>query len=302
MTLLLAQAALSLIAATAIFSLIYAVFGHPIAPEPPVSRVVAEHLGQGKQTIFDNPLWVPFLGLGMQISRRISAPNIRKSVRQHLQASGNPHGYSVDEQLAICLVSGTLCFLGALLFEIFSSEGLFLFAGPFIALFGGAVPYYMLRSRAKKRLQRISIQLPYTMDLIALTMAAGSTFNEAVETLIRDRPEEDLNTELGLVLAEIQYGTTRSAALQNMADRAPLESLKSIVGAVIQAESLGTPLSTILKLQADMLRNRRSVRAEKLSASASLRILIPTMMILAAVVLIVFGPFVIRFLRGDFVL
>ena len=61
-----------------------------------------------------------------------------------------------------------------------------------------------------------------------------------------------------------------------------------------QAETLGTPLSQILKVQSSMLRMNRSVRAEKLSASASLRILIPSMLILMAVVLVVFSPFIIR--------
>jgi tight adherence protein C len=69
---------------------------------------------------------------------------------------------------------------------------------------------------------------------------------------------------------------------------------------VNQAEALGTPLATILKSQSSMLRMARSVRAEKLSASASLRILIPSMLILFAVVLIVLAPAIITYwLKGS---
>jgi hypothetical protein len=48
-----------------------------------------------------------------------------------------------------------------------------------------------------------------------------------------------------------------------------------------------------------MLRMYRSVRAEKLSASASLRILVPSMLILLAVVIIVFAPLIIRRIQGE---
>ena len=48
-----------------------------------------------------------------------------------------------------------------------------------------------------------------------------------------------------------------------------------------------------------MLRMHRGVRAEKLSASASLRILVPSTMILMAVVVIVFSPMIIRAIRGE---
>ena len=146
---------------------------------------------------------------------------------------------------------------------------------------------------------RIGKQLPYTLDLIALVMAAGSSFGEAIQTLIRDDPEDDLNQELKIALAEMDFGTTRAASLRNLADRIPLESLRSVIAAVNQSEKLGTPMSAILKVQAEMLRAQRSVVAERKSASASLRILVPSMMIMIAVVLIIFSPMAIRYIKGD---
>jgi tight adherence protein C len=145
----------------------------------------------------------------------------------------------------------------------------------------------------------IAKQLPYTLDLVALVMAAGSSFAEAIETLIRDQPDEDLNQELQIALSEMEYGAPRNVALKNLAERIPLESLRSVVAAVNQSERLGTPMSSILKLQADMLRAQRGVVAEKKSASASLRILIPSMMIMISVVTILFSPMIIRYIQGD---
>ena len=100
------------------------------------------------------------------------------------------------------------------------------------------------------------------------------------------------------MLAEVELGKTRNEALQNMAARIPLESLRVIVGSILQAESLGTPLTDVLKAQANLLRHQRSVRAEKLAATASVRILVPSVLILIAVVIIVFAPVILRWYQG----
>ena len=198
------------------------------------------------------------------------------------------------------------CFLGLppstlLLFSsvgqpfLYDSSFLFLITMPII---GFLIPFYSLHAQALKRLRNISKQLPYTLDLIGLMMEAGATFTEAINTLIQDDPQDELNQELTLVQSEIDLGTQRAPALANMAERIPLESLRSVVGAINQAEALGTPLSTILKNQSNMVRMMRSVKAEEASAKASTRILIPSMLILVAVVIIVFAPLIIAKLQG----
>ena len=71
------------------------------------------------------------------------------------------------------------------------------------------------------------------------------------------------------------------------------------MAAIIQAEKLGSPLADVLKQQASLLRLQRSVRAEKLAAAASVRILVPSMLILLSVVLAVFSPVIIRAVKGE---
>ena len=172
---------------------------------------------------------------------------------------------------------------------------LFLLTMPVIGFF---IPIYTLNGQAHQRLRIISKQLPYTLDLIGLMMEAGATFTEAINTLIQDEPDDKLNQELALVQSEIDLGTQRAPALTNMANRIPLESLRSVVGAINQAEALGTPLSTILKNQSNMVRMMRSVKAEEASAKASTRILVPSMLILVAVVIVVFAPLIISKMQG----
>lgn len=278
------------------FLLVRAVLARPITTETPAHRRVAGAMGLDRQTVFENPHLAPPLHLAKLLAGRLHLPAVRRQIRADLDAAGNPSGYTVDEYLAICLLSaGGLGATGAFGETLLGGGAMILAAAPVMAVIGFAAPMWAIHDMGKRRVSRISKQLPYTLDLIALVMQAGSTFPEAVETLIRDDPEEDLNQELRLTLNEMNFGTPRATALANLAERIPLDSLRSIVGAVNQAESLGTPLASILKLQAEMLRMHRGVRAEKLSASASLRILIPSMLILLAVVLIVFAPLIVQY-------
>ncbi|MEM7680530.1 MAG: type II secretion system F family protein [Planctomycetota bacterium] len=277
---------------------IYALFRNPAPPEPPIQRRVAAAVGLDQPNLFDQPALGPLLGPLDRLARRVQVEPLRKKVRAGLNASGNPSGYSVDQYLALCLLSALV---GAGLFALVGEAlvgGILSFALPVGAVVGGYAPLWSLDSEAQGRLRRIAKQLPYTLDLVSLVMQAGSSFTEAVQTLVSDDPEDDLNQELQLMLSEIEFGSTRARALQNLAERIPMEALRSVIGAVSQADLLGAPLSQTLKQQADMLRVQRGVYAEKVSASASLRILIPSMLILAAVIVLVFAPIAIGFMNG----
>jgi len=297
---ILLQVLVSIVVFSAVFLMVWSLFRFPIEAEPPIHRRIALAVGAGhRQTLFENPILAPVMSLALTASRRLGWTWLREKTHRDLNAAGNPNGYSVDEHLAVCMVIGGAmgAATGLMLMLFFGDpQPLFMLLLATVGFFG---PIIMLQEAARSRMGRISKKLPYTLDLISLMMEAGCTFTEAVDTIIRDEPEDDFNQELMVVRSEIEFGTSRGQALQGMADRIPLDSLRSIVGAINQSESLGTPLSSILKSQSGMLRMHRSVRAEKLSASASLRILIPSMLILGAVVLIIYGPLIIRFLIGE---
>lgn len=291
------QIIISLILGGAVFFMVWALFLYPVPVEPPIHRRFAQAMGTGKRrTIFEQRAIAPLLSLALTAAHRFSFAPIRKRIREDLDASGNINGYSVEEYVALCLFIAVSLGLASMVVAVLLLGEFDPTIGLVMAVAGFFLPMLTLHNAAMARLMRITKKLPYTLDLIALLMEAGSNFNEAVSTLIRDEPEDDLNQELHLMQMEMEFGSTRSAALTNMAQRIPLDTIRSIVGAVNQASTLGTPLSIILKSQSGMLRMYRSVRAEKLSASASLRILIPSMLILLAVVLVVFGPVIMRWL------
>lgn len=291
------HAGMFLLIVVSVTMLIYNLFGARLEPEPPINRQIALALGIGKrQTIFETPGVRQVLLFMMVVARRF--PLFRTRIRTDLEASGNPSGYGVEEYLSICLGCGLL-FLGvaAAMAPLFGPFAVVVVIG--LPILGMYAPLWSLGGEAAGRSRSIAKQLPYTLDLVGLMMGSGSTFSEAIATIIRDDPEDPLNQELRLVQNEIEFGTPRATALMNMAMRVNIESLRGVVGAINQSEALGTPLSSILSNQASMLRNLRSVAAEEAAAKASLRILIPSMLILIAVGLVVLAPVVLRFVQSD---
>ncbi len=267
-----------------------------ITPERQVA-LAAGHAD--RHTVFEMPLTQPIMWLLLVTVRALPLTGLKEKVRQWLVAAGSPNFYTPSEYLAVSLLWGLMVTAvveasNVIAFGQFSWTLLPIALG---AGFGGHI--YHLNSLATRRVRDISRRAPYTLDLLALSMGAGATFTEAVRTVVREDPEHPFNVELNTVLAEVELGTTRAQALRNMADRVPLESLRSIVAAIIQAEGLGTPLSDVLKEQANLMRLQRSVRAEKLAAQASVRILLPSLLILLSVVLTVFAPFIILAVRGE---
>jgi len=252
-----------------------------------------------RRTVFEQPVVSPIMWLLLAVSHRLSIVRAKDWLRRTLVAAGNPNYYTPEEYLALAIGLGLV--VGLVVLQVFSllvygqfSVGLFLFglaAGITLAL-------YNLHNTAAKRVRMISRRVPYALDLIALAMGAGATFTEAVRTVAREGSDDPFNVELRTMLTEMDLGTTRRRALQNLSDRVPLDSLRGIVASVIQAEELGTPLGKVLHDQATLLRLRRSFAAENKAAVASVRLPIACLPLVLAVLLAIFGPALIRAMRG----
>ncbi len=277
-----------------------ALFGHSGQTEMSARRRIAIATGQAdRQTPFESTALGPLMWLLLQFTTSLAIPGAKRRLRAKLVAAGSPNLYTAEEYLALTLLwafgaAAALMGLDLLLFGNVS------FVTFWVGLvLGMGLCLYYIHDLAARRVRDISRRVPYSLDLVALAMGAGSTFPEAIRTVIREDPTDPMNVELNTILAEMDLGVTRRQALVNLADRVPLESLRSIVASIIQAEELGTPLGDVLKSQASLLRMHRSVRAEKLAALASVRILIPSVLILLSVVLTVFAPIIIRVIHGQ---
>ncbi len=162
-----------------------------------------------------------------------------------------------------------------------------------VAGFAGAaffVPDTVLRFKARARRGTIQAELPDALDLLAVSVEAGLSFDAAIAKLT-DHMDGPLGEEFGLALSEMRIGESRAEALRKMADRVVAPEMASFTRAVIQADQLGISLGRILRLQAAEARNRRQAAAEERAMKAPIKMLFPTVLfIFPAMFIVILGP------------
>jgi len=215
-----------------------------------------------------------------------------------LRRAGRPGDFLAPEFLAVSQIAactlGSIGFAyGGLLFGIFG-----IFFGLLGILIGYFTPILVLNEWMNTRMTLMILRLPYAVDVMALCLSAGSTFIGAVEELVKDSRDHPLDEEFRIFLSELQLGKTRREALLNLTQRCGIDLLDNVVLSVIQGEEQGVPISEVLKREAAHIRKVRIEQADEQANKASTKILFPTMIIVVATLLLLFGSFIIKIFRG----
>lgn len=169
------------------------------------------------------------------------------------------------------------------------------------ALGGLAYPYLWLYEKKKQRQERIRLSMPDIVDMLSLSVEAGLSFNAAVQKVcnIYRYDKDPFVVELYLMDQNIKLGRSREEALKIMAERVDLMELDSFSSILIQANKMGSSIADVLKSQAERMRTERFLKAEKLGAQASQKLLLPMMIFIFPVIFIViFGPYLVKFIMG----
>ncbi len=226
---------------------------------------------------------------------------LRPVLEKRLVEAGRPLGLDANELIAVSFLSA-IAGLGAggLACELMGRRiGAGLIVG---AVVGVVFPLFKLDDIGRQRQLIICRNLPHAIDLAALSMKAGLDFpgalREVTSQLSADNP---LRFEFGFLLQKLSLGWSRQAAVEAFGARIPTTPVCQFVGAITQAEKRGTPLAEVLSTQAKVLRTKRSQAAEQAAARAAVLIMGPLMLIFACVFIILLGPFIIKYIRGDII-
>jgi tight adherence protein C len=148
-----------------------------------------------------------------------------------------------------------------------------------LGLVGGFFyPELWLREATEKRNKSIFKELPFYLDIIILSVEAGTNFTGGLQHAVNKATNGPLRQELVRVLRDIRAGKPRADSLRELGDRIDTESVRNVVSSIIQAEKTGSSLGPILKAQADQLRSTRFQRAEKQAMEAPVKLLAPLIM------------------------
>ena len=226
---------------------------------------------------------------------RAALGNRLLEVSRQIQAGGLSRFWLPEEYL------GRMQFLALLLLPmyLFVCVSMFGSAGVITGLMSSVMTVWFLRyglaRKARRRLVDIKRRMPFLLDLLTLLMEAGASFLQALKESVREFEGHPIATEFGRVLMDMNMGKARTEAFDNLRRRLSDDEVSSIVASIIQSEELGTPISDIFRSQADVLRVKRTQRAETLAGEAGVNMLLPGVLVMAATVLIILAPFLLEY-------
>ncbi len=165
-------------------------------------------------------------------------------------------------------------------------------------LLGYRLPYGWIEGKAKARQNEIRKALPFTLDLISISVEAGMALDGAM-AIVMEKSTGPMAEELNLTLREIRLGKGRNEALIDMGDRIGLEELKAFVTAVTYIARLGGSLVDVIRIQAQAMRIKRRQRAEEKAMKTPVKIMIPLVLfIFPSMFIVILGPAVVEMMEN----
>ena len=230
---------------------------------------------------------------------RFKSEKMRKDIDYKIVTAGMEEEISVDEFIGLKLFWGVLFPILIVLLNFALQLGYPTIVLVLISPIGYMLPDFHARAEKNKRMKSVVIDLPFFIELLALSTQAGADFFGAIQKITTKAPESVLAQELEKVLRDIRLGSTREKALKDMAYRLDVSEATSFVNVLTDADATGASVGEVLKEHSAQMRLERFVRAEKAGARASQAMLIPLIMfILPAVFIVVFAPVALQFLYG----
>ena len=152
---------------------------------------------------------------------------------------------------------------------------------------GYMAPDMWLRSKIKKRKERIRKGFPDAVDLLVICMDAGLGLDQAIlrvgQELISVQP--DITQEFAQLNLEQRAGKPRMEAWQSMAERTKIPDIASFVSMLTQTDRFGTPILASLSRLSNDIRLKRRQLAEEMAAKT--KILFPLVLFIFPCIFIV---------------
>ncbi len=153
--------------------------------------------------------------------------------------------------------------------------------------------FYVSR-RISKRTTEIVKAIPYTLDLITVSVEAGLSLDGAIGRIV-GAIAGPLSDEFGQTLKEMRMGIEKKEALKNMGERVSNKDLSMILSSIVQADELGVSLGKILRIEGAQLREKRKQIAREKAMKAPVKILFPLILfIFPTIFMVVLGPAIIQ--------
>lgn len=233
------------------------------------------------------------------VSSMKNKKTIREKYKRPLAAAGLTNVLTGEDFYAFKLfliIGFPIAFLGV---RMFMGADWPMSTIPIAGVIGYFYPDLWIRGKIEKRQKDIIMNMPFSVDMLALSVEAGLDFIAAMAKVIEKSKKNPLSDEFDIVIKEIKIGASRAEALRNLSWRIDLIQISSFCATLIAADSVGASIGPILKSLALEIRQKKSSEVEKAGATAATKILFPMMfLIVPSVLIIVFSPIILEMVYG----
>ena len=171
-------------------------------------------------------------------------------------------------------------------------------------LMGFAVGYLLVKQWMKscilKRFSSISKMMPYIMDILSMTMNAGASLQSAIELIVLNYSHHPIGEEFDAMMYDIERGASIAVAMGGFRERlSSISIVQSFADEVINAIKFGRPIATLLENSSVKFKKLRVLEAQDRAGRAKVMILVPGFIILIGSLILLFGPFVLKFMNDS---
>ena len=224
----------------------------------------------------------------------------RGALRRKLMEAG---WYTVTPaQMGVRLVAGGTIgiVIGLLLFTFLHVPVTFSLIGTLVLTgIGTFMPMNLLDRAIAARKVQVQKALPDFLDMVATTVQAGLSINQALGYAIDAAPGA-LGEEIKAALSEIRLGRARSDALKAASERLQQQQFTTTITAITQAERLGTNISKVLNELSEDVRNHRVMIVEEHAAKLPVKMVFPmAMFMLPALFVVIFGALAANYITNN---
>ena len=228
----------------------------------------------------------------------LNRTSVGEDLVKEYNLAGRPHDFS-DEVLSGYVVAPMLLTTLVLAALAIGFIPPLIFVAP---LLGFCIGFFVVKiwigAQRKEQIQQVAETLPYVIDSLVAAMRAGASFIMATEITALAYENTHIGKELMGIIKHIHQGMSLAEAARDFKERFPmLPVVDSFADDVINSARYGTPLAEVLEQSSERYKNLRIQTAREAAGKAKVKILAPGVIILFGSLLLLFGPFIVKFLQ-----
>jgi tight adherence protein B len=159
-------------------------------------------------------------------------------------------------------------------------------------LLGVAAPLLWIINLRRRRMARITAQLPDAIDMLVRSMRAGHPVATGVGLVAREM-DAPIGTEFARVFDEMSYGMDLRQAFEKMSDRLGLLEINYMIAAMRIQSTTGGNLAEVLAALSSVMREKIKLKAKVKALSAEARfsgIILSALPIVVVLLLLYMNP------------